>query len=144
MMVSLEICREPVLSGAVDSTAASTAANATRASPPAELATRSSTSSEITGWSFANPFTESASARSRISFTSSAVSGSSRRTRQQCTGNFERRILGCCSDQGYRSVFNGRQQSILLPFVEAMNLIDEEDSAHAKLSLAFRVSDGGA
>ena len=38
-----------VSSGVVDSTAASSAASATRASPPAEFATRSNTSSAITG-----------------------------------------------------------------------------------------------
>ncbi len=77
------MCRLPVLSGGVDSTAASSAASATRASPPEELATRSSTVSETSGCNFANPLSPSASARSRMLFTSSAVSGLRTSTRQR-------------------------------------------------------------
>ena len=55
------------------------------------------------------------------------------RTRQQRGDNFERRILGGRADQPDAAFLDVRQKSVLLGFVEAMHLVDEDDGASAVL-----------
>src|ERR1043165_9490404 len=73
----------PFSSGAVDSTAASSAVNATRASPLAERAIRPSSSSETAGLKLARPRSSSASACWRIVLISSSESWLRTSTRER-------------------------------------------------------------
>ena len=54
------------------------------------------------------------------------------RAREQRRVDFERRILGRRADQRDRAVFDVRQDRVLLAFVEAMDLVDEEHGALAR------------
>ena len=66
------------------------------------------------------------------------------RTRKQCADNFERRILSRRANQRDGSIFNRRQQRILLRFVEAMNLIDEQNGAPAAQAVEPRLGNRAA
>ena len=62
------------------------------------------------------------------------------RTGDQSSIYFKIRILSCSADENNRSVFNEREEIVLLAFIEAVNLINEEDgflSVHAQILLSF-------
>ena len=59
--------------------------------------------------------------------------------RKQRGNNFERRILRGRADQPDVALLHVRKKRILLGFVEAMNLVDENDGARAVLPRALRV-----
>ena len=62
--------------------------------------------------------------------------------RQQCTVDLEERILRCRSDQGQDIFLHEREKIILLGFIEAMDLIDEQDGFPAvRLALVLRIAD---
>ena len=57
------------------------------------------------------------------------------RSGQQSSVDLKIRILCRCTDQNDRAVLHERKQIILLPLIEAMNLIDKEDRLPAVHSL---------
>ena len=59
--------------------------------------------------------------------------------RKQRAVDLERRILGGGADQADVAFFHVGQKGILLRFVEAVNLVDEDDGARAVLAGAFGV-----
>ncbi len=56
---------------------------------------------------------------------------------QQGTVNREVWVFSSGANQDYRAVFHPRQQRILLGFVEAVNLVDEQDRALAVELVTF-------
>src|SRR4029077_5214551 len=49
------------------------------------------------------------------------------RSREECRVHLERRILGGCTDENDVSGFNEWEKRVLLRFVEAVDLVDEND-----------------
>ena len=125
------------------STAASSAVRATRASPPLELARRSSNSSATSALSEASPRSGSSRDRRRIAAISAVVRGWSVTTFERersaaLTSNDGFSVVA--ADQGDRAVLDRRQQGVLLGLVEAVNLVDEEDGLQALAALESRAS----
>ena len=57
--------------------------------------------------------------------------------REKSGVHFERWVLSRCADEGDGSVFYNRQDGILLGFVEAVDLVDEEEGAVSALQILF-------
>ena len=53
------------------------------------------------------------------------------RPAQQCGIEFKRRVLRCCPDQRDRAILDKGQEAILLRAVEAVNFVNEQQSALA-------------
>jgi hypothetical protein len=61
------------------------------------------------------------------------------RAREQRRNHFERRILGGSADQDDVAALHVGQECVLLRFVEAMNLVDEQDGAAAHAAQALGI-----
>ena len=59
--------------------------------------------------------------------------------RQQRAVDFEGGIFGRGADQADAALFDVREESVLLGFVEAMDFVDEDDRARAVLAGAFGI-----
>src|SRR5262252_3990699 len=59
--------------------------------------------------------------------------------RKQRRNDFERWILGCCTDQSDAALFNMGKKGVLLRLVETMNFVDKDDRAGAVLTCAVGV-----
>ena len=60
-------------------------------------------------------------------------------TREQCAGHFKRRVFGGGADERDGAVFDRVQERVLLRFVEAMDLVDEEDGTFAVTLFSLRL-----
>ena len=66
------------------------------------------------------------------------------RAREERRVHFKRRVLGRRADHRHRSVLDIGQNRVLLPFVEAMDLVDEEHAASAHAPPRLGLGDDAA
>ena len=115
-----------------ETAANSSALSATRASPLARSTSAARASSSRSTRDSPRPRSSSARARSTIVrdlVVGELVEHEDARAGEQRRVDFERRILGGRADQRDRAVLDVRQHRVLLRFVEAMDLVDEQDGA---------------
>ena len=126
----------PSAHGHVAATASSIAESATRASPPDDRASFSIRAGSTRGslhLGRARGQREHASRSSRC-LPMAAVRESRRGSEKEGRVDLERRVLGGGPDQCERAIFDSPEQGVLLPLVEAMDLVDEKNRSPAAAS----------